>query len=193
MGDFDDVISAALADTDALEKRAKLDLKDEDLLSLAKLADEQVRLEDLVEELSEILSAANKALLEVSQNLLPDAMEKGGIKSFELADGSKLSVSKKYIGSITKENEDSALEWFKATKRSGVITPNVTMPFGKGMLESAEDAVRRVESLGLPVQIKPSVHWQTLRAVVRELYENGEPVPECISTHIINEAKIKRK
>lgn len=192
MSDYDDVILAALADTEALEKRAQLDLTDDELLSIAKLADEQIRLEDLVQELEEVLKKAQKSLADVSQTHLPDAMEKSGMKSFEFENGAKLSISKKYIGAITKDNEDAALEWFKNTKRSGVITPNVTMLFGKGHLDEAEKAVKAVAELGFPVQIKPNVHWQTLRAVVRELYETGETVPECISTHIINEAKIKR-
>ena len=189
----DDVIAAALADAEALESQAKMNVSDDELGSIQKLSAEQIRLEDFLETLAEITKAAQDGCRRIREELLPEALMSADIKSFELSDGSKVSVAKKYIGSITKENEDKALAWFKETKRSGVITPNVTLPFAKGHLEEAEAAVEKLKSMGIEVTMKPGVHWQTLRAVVRELYESGDEIPDCISTHVINEAKIKRK
>jgi len=189
---MNDVINAALADVENLEKRAQLEITDDDLGSIKLLAIEQMRLEDFIVQLGSITSAATKSLLQVQQEYLPDAMIKAEVKSFVLENGAKLSVSKKYVGNISKDNEDAALEWFKSTKRSGVITPNVTLPFAKGHLEEAEKTVEQLRSMGVDVSIKPAVHWQTLRALVRELYENGDVIPECISTFVINEAKITR-
>lgn len=188
----DDIINAALADVENLEERAKLNLDDDELSSIKSLSTKQMELEDLVEELDRVKKTATENLRQIREEKLPEAMMKAEIKSFELSDGAKLSVSKKYIGSISKANEDEALRWFKDTKREGVITPNLTIPVGKGKLERAEEYARFLEQQHIPVSLKPSVHWQTLRAVVRELYENGEEVPSCISTHVINEAKIKR-
>lgn len=192
MSDQDDIIAAALADSEEFEKRAQLDVSDDELGSIQKLANEQMRLEQLVEDLERVSKQAKQNLNRISQELLPDALMKAEVKSFELSGGIKLSLTKKYVGSIKKENEDEALDWFKSTQRSGVITPNVTLPFGKGHLMEAEEAAKKVASMGIPVSIKPNIHWQTLRALVRELYENGEEIPDCISTHVINETKIKR-
>ena len=193
MSEYDEVIQAAIDDADALEKSASLNLNDEELGSIQKLSDEMIRLEDLVESLNRTIKVANESLRHVREERLPEAMQKAEMKSIELESGAKLSVSKKYIGSITKTNEDDALDWFVKTKRAGVITPNLSIPVDKGHLEEAQNYKETLEKQGIPVVLKPSVHWQTLRAVVRELYENGEEVPPCISTHVINEAKIKRK
>lgn len=192
MGEQDDIIAAALADSEAFEQNAQLSVSDDELGSIQKLANEQMRLEQLVADLENTMKTAKRSLERVSHELLPDALMKAEVKSFELSGGIKLSLNKKYIGSIKKENEDAALEWFKSTQRAGVITPNVTLPFVKGHIQEAEEAAQRVADMGIPVSIKPNVHWQTLRAVVRELYESGEEIPSCISTHVINETKIKR-
>ncbi len=190
---MDDVILAALQDVEALEKRAALEISDDEIGSIQKLAAEQVRLEDFLAELESVQKKAGESLRLIREQKLPDALMAAKVKSFELDDGSKVSLSKKYIGSITKENEDEALAWFINTKRAGVVTPNMSIPVGKGELEKAEAIAGKLEAAGIEYTLKPGVHWQTLRAVVRELYESGEEIPKCISTHVFNEATIKRK
>jgi len=193
MSDVDDIIAAALADAESFEEQAELSLDDNEVKSIKRLSSEMMRLEDLVSKVEKTMKQANENLRNIRENLLPGAMIEAELKSIELEDGSKLTRSMKYIGSIKKDNEDAALEWFKTSGRVGVVTPTMTIPIAKGHLDEAEDTAKKLQDQGIPVILKPNVHWQTLRAVVRELYENGEEIPDCISTHVIDEAKIKRK
>jgi len=193
MSDHEDIVATALRDSDAMENEAQLTITDEDIGNIQKLSAEMMRLEDYVDRLADIAITAGKNLLIIREQRLPDALTKAQVKSFELTDGSKITLSKKYIGAITKDNEDDALAWFKETKRSGVVTPLLTVETSKGHLEEAEELATQISAMGISCVLKPSVHWQTLRAVVRELYEAGEEIPDCINTHVINEVKIKRK
>jgi len=191
--DYDDVVSKALADAGVIEKNAELNLDDDGLKSITRLSLRMMELEDFIEALTTLSKNAHESLRVIREGFLPEAMSAADLKSIELENGSKLSVSMKYVGNIKKDNEDAALVWLKETKRSGVITPALTIPVAKGHLDQAEAIAKRLEGFGINYSLKPSVHWQTLRALVRELYESGEKIPDCITTYTINEAKIKRK
>ena len=193
MSEYDDIVAAALLDSGAMEDQAQLSITDDDVGNIQKLSAEMMRLEDYVELLADLSKTASGNLSLIREQRLPDALTKAQVKSFELIDGSKITLSKKYIGSIAKGNEDDALAWFKETKRSGVITPLLTVETSKGHLEEAEELAARISTMGISCVLKPSVHWQTLRAVVREMYEAGDEIPDCISTFVINEVKIKGK
>ena len=192
MSEYDDLISDALADAEANEKAVTLDLDDVELKNLNLLTERMMKLEDHIAYLEDLGKKAGESLRQLREQFIPDAMVANNLKLVELGDGSKLSVSIKYIGSITKDNEEAALEWFKKSGRSGVVTPTLTVLTEKGRVDEAETIAKQLTEQGIPCSLKPTVHWQTLRSVVRELYESGEVVPSCISTHVINEAKIKR-
>lgn len=193
MSEYDDMIAAALHDAGVIEDRSALALTDDQLGNISDLSTEMMRLEDYLAKIEALSKAATASLVEVRERLLPDAMDNAGVKSIQLKDGSSLSVSMKYIGSISKDNEEAALEWFKSSGRIGAVTPILTVDTQKGHLEQAEGIYKMLIERDISCTLKPSVHWQTLRAVVRELYEAGDAIPECLSTYVINEAKIKRK
>lgn len=188
---MDDIIAAALADAEAAE--SLVDVDDAALDSISKLADHQLQLEETLAHLEKLAKDVKYKLEKVSQESIPSKMAELGIKSIELDSGAKLTVSKKYIGSIKKDNLDVALKWFIETKRAGVVTPKVVVDVSKGELARAEVYVEKMKEAGIPVHLEPSVHYQTLRAVTRELYESGDEIPEWLNTHVVDETKIKGK
>jgi len=169
---------------------------DEAKASIAKLAQQQALLQDKVTSLEEALKEAKKDLQRVEEQDLPEAMDKIGMAEFKLVDGTKISIKTFYNASITSDRKPEAMAWLDDNGHGGIIKTDVSVAFSRGELDIARDFLeyaRGFNNLSNEPELDQSVHWQTLRAFVKEQVEGGANFPqELFGVYIGRKAHIKR-
>lgn len=141
-------------------------------------------------------AGAKRADLErVTTQRLPAAMQDLELTEVKLADGSRITVKPEYHCSIPKAKKDEAMQWLRDNELGDVIKTFVSAEFGRG-----EDALAialterlRVKFPDRPVLMEAGVHASTLKALVKERFESGNPLPEeLFGIFIIDRAIIKK-
>lgn len=139
----------------------------------------------LVAKQSEYL-AAEKALGEMKVDLLrlerediPTLMAELGVTDITLNNGKKLFLKEDVDARITEANKAEAFRWLINNGFGGLIKTMVAVQFGRGEHDEASRAAQtlREEFADRQVMLDESVHYQTLKAFVRERMEKGEALP----------------
>lgn len=162
------------------------------LEKIVKLAQMQLEQEELVAHLENELKEAKQRFQELSERELPDAMEEAEVEEFTLKDGRRVKIVTEYYASISENNRAVAFGWLRGKGHDGIIKRDVTAKFTKGQDKLANSVVEYLRAnYAVPINDKESVHYQTLRAFIREQFEGGVDVPmDTFGVHIINKAKI---
>lgn len=195
-----DAVAQAIADASG----GIAEVKDEVKLSISQLAVKQLQLQVKKAETEASLKRIDEELKKVSEYDLPNAMAEAGMRTFELLDGSKIAVKKVYAASVKVENRPEAFAWMRERGHDALIKTEVTVPLGKGAHDIAEQIIEELKERfpDYQVRLEESVHWQTLRAFVKEQVEaeelavNGgetveDPLPrELLGVYIIDKAEI---
>jgi len=172
----DDVMKMAQGDAAANEGP----VPEDKLEKIRFFGEKQRTLLRTVADLENNLALTKEQLRRVVEQDLPEAMDEVGMTSFVLEDGSKIKVSPFYSASIPEERKDEAFVWLKDHDFDGMIKADVKVSFGKGEFEIAQEFlnfIRGFNQKAIDPDYKESVHWQTLRAWVREQIEGGAPLP----------------
>ena len=159
---------------------AATDLKtvDEQGLSLvSKLANVQRTLEQRVTQLEDELKQAKRNLREIAEEQLPSAMAEHSISELVLEDGSRVSVGKFYSASISKDKSDEAFGWLVANDFGDLIKNQVATTFVRGQEEQAKQFADDLIHRGMAVNTKKWVEPMTLKAFVKDQFEQGNNVP----------------
>lgn len=170
------------------------EIQNEELKAISGLATKAKAVAVEILGIEESLKAKKAELEEIETKRLPDAMAAVGLKEFVLTDGSKITVKPEYHASIPKTRKMEAYEYLREHEFGALIKNELSIEFGKGADDDATAAYERlkVEFPDIPVQLSESVHAQTLKALVKEQFESGDPLPEDLfGVHIITRAIIK--
>jgi len=195
-----DAVQQAIAD--AAGGVAKVD--DKVKSSISQLAVRQLDLMRRKSETEAQLKRIDEDLKRISEFDLPNAMAEAGMKTFELLDGSKIGVKRVYAAGIRVENRPEAFAWMRERGHDSLIKTEVQVPLGKGAHDIAEQILEalREKFPDYSGKLDESVHWQTLRAFVKEQIEAEEaaaaggdtvddPLPrELLGVYIIDKAEI---
>jgi len=203
LSDIEDTIAAALADAaGGVTKADNVQTK-----AIGDLAIRQLQLASKIKEHEAAIKTASEELKKISEYDLPNAMAEAGMKEFTLTDGSKISIKRVYAASVKVADRPMAFEWMRERGHESLIKTEVNVPLGKGAHEVAEKimAELREQFPDYSPQLEESVHWQTLRAFVKEQVEAEElaaqqgetvtdPLPrELLGVYIIDQATITPK
>lgn len=183
-----DVFNLASQDADNPVK-----VSDADLDKVAILAAQQLELQRSVKAAELELDDLKKKLERVEQHDLPEAMDEVGLSEFKLRDGTKITISSFYNASIPLERRDEAFTWLDNHEHGGIIKTDVNLNFGRGELEVAKEfmAWLNEQRPELDPELTQGVHWQTLRAFVREQVESGAALPlDLFGVYIGRKAKL---
>lgn len=124
------------------------------------------------------LQEKHKAISEVD---LPAAMEAADMMTFTLKNGYSIEVADDFYCGISKANEAAAFAWLRKQGHGALIKRDITVKFGKGEDKTAKAflALIKKEFKGkqVPITDKTSVHYQTLKAFIRECMANGTAIP----------------
>lgn len=172
---MDDVLAMAAADA-AVEDKAP-----EDKLEKIRFFGEKQRtLQKTIADLENQLTLTKEAMRRIMEQDLPEAMDEVNMTTFTLDDGTKITVKAFYAASIPPDRKEEAFEWLKEHDFDGMIKADVSVSFGKGEFEIAQsflEFIRGFNEKAIDPEYKESVHWQTLRAFVKEQIEGGKPLP----------------
>jgi hypothetical protein len=172
---MEDVLAMATADAAAEPPPP------DDMLKKIQFFGEKQR--SLVKEIAAVentLTILKEKLRRTMEQDLPEAMDAVGMSKFSMDDGTEIKVKPFYAASIPEDRKEEAFEWMKENDFDGMIKADVKVSFGKGEFEIAKsfmEFIRGFNEKAIDPEYKEQVHWQTLRAFVKEQIEGGKPLP----------------
>jgi len=182
-------MEADQANASAIEKMENTGLK-----SIAEIARAARNQEEVVNKLEDQLKAAKRELLKHTDEDLPAMLQELGLSSFELDDGSKVTVRPTYGAHIKAENRETAFDWLRQNGFDDIIKNTVSCNFGRGEDREASEFIDYAQGLGYAAEQKTEVHPSTLKAWVKERVETGETFPmELFGAYVGQRANIVRK
>ena len=183
---FDEIAGDAAA-------RPEVVVSDSSLGSIARLAAKQLQIQEWIDRREAELNEAKKALRDLTELDLPQAMDEAGVSEFRLQDGSRVTVKPFYGASIPKDRVGEAHHWLEENGHGDIIKNEVICKFGKGDGHMAEQAIEVLKAAHFDPEQKESVHTSTLRAWVKEQVESGANIPlDLFGAHIGRKTEIKK-
>lgn len=139
----------------------------------------QLQRQQEVEDAENVLAAAKKRLRQIQEIDLPSAMEAAGCSEFKTKEGLKVSIKKDISASLSEGKKPAAIEWLLRNGHSEIVKTDVIIPFDRTESDSAQVAelTSYLQSAGYAFTSKNDVNTATLKALIRELRENGVDVP----------------
>lgn len=162
-----------------------------ELSQLSQLAEKQAAAAARVADLEAQLNAAREELRDIAERQVPELMDQIGIDEFKTTTGLKIKIEETIRASIPKAKAHLAFAWLKEHGHAAMIKRVVSVSFGKGEDEKAEELRQRLAE-EFEVEDAASVHHSTLTAWVREKLREGEEVPlDLFGVHRQRVAKIE--
>ena len=192
--DNDDILSEMETDSASDDKLDNLDPQNsQKMRSMAELARAIRNKETEIDDLESLLKEKKEDLRRQSEEDLPSMMAELGINSFELDDGSRVTVKDLYGGHISLANKDAAYLWLRDNGFDDIIKNTLSIVFGKGEDQKADHFMKILEGYGLLPEKKEGVHPSTLKGWVRERMESGDSFPmDLFGAFVGQRAVIKR-
>lgn len=169
-----DLMSKILED-DATEFQANI--SDQALAKVSALAKRQLSLVEQIHAAQQAMDILNEQLVSIRDHELPDLMDELGLQEFKLNTGNKVTVKKDWVASISKDREEEALGWLKDQGHEALIKSSVKINVGKDQEVRYQAIMTYLQTLDVPFESKQEVHWQTLRAFIKERVEAGAELP----------------
>ena len=181
-------------ESDSASDPSKLDtLNSQNLRSMAEVARAIRDKEAEIESLEKTLKARKEALRKQSEEELPSMMAEIGVNSFELDDGSRVTVKDLYGGHISVANRKAAYQWLRDNDFDDIIKNTLSIVFGRGEDQKADHFMKILEGHGLLPEQNTSIHPSTLKAWIKERMEAGDNFPmDLFGAYIGQRAIIKR-
>jgi hypothetical protein len=157
------------------------------IVSLCNLAEYTA---DQIDLLERQLSEAKQRHRELLERQIPDAMDAAGIDTLKLSNGKTVTVQPFLDCSIRADDREAAYRWLVENGHGGIVKREVTAQFRAG----DPDAVALADELrrrAMAVDLKESVHAQTLKKFAREFIATGGTLPEMFSVYSGARATIK--
>mgnify|MGYP001572917792 FL=1 len=150
-------------------------------------------LEDEVKIMEENLKRKKEAADKISEEVIPEIMEQMKLKTLKLQDGSAIEVKEIYGASIPVANKEGAYKWLRDNDLGDLIKNEITVSFGRGEDNKANDYASLAEKNGYQPSQKMKVEPMTLKALYRERVESNQDLPsEHFNLFKGNKTKITR-
>ena len=183
-----------------INKMMSEDTKDMlDNIEITDIAQQCIKLkekEDEIAELEDKLKAKKAEADDISSRVIPELLAEQGLSEIKLADGSKVSVKKEFRATLPKDDlrRESAYQWLRDQGLGDIIKNNVTVSFGRGEDNKANQLMDLAVANGFTPQQKSDVAWNTLTALYEERVKAGLDMPsDVFSLWIKDKTKISRK
>jgi len=150
-------------------------------------------LEDEVKIMEDNLKRKKEAADKISEEVIPEIMENMKLKTLKLQDGSAIEVKEIYGASIPVANREGAYKWLRDNDLGDLIKNEITVSFGRGEDNKANDYASLAEKNGYQPSQKMKVEPMTLKALYRERVESNQDLPsEHFNLFKGNKTKITR-
>jgi hypothetical protein len=170
-----------------------------DNVEVTTIADQCQKLKNLEDDITraeEHVSNLKSMARDISERVIPELLAEQGLSSLKLADGSSVTVKREYRCTLPKDDfkREEAYKWLRENGLGDIIKNNVSVTFGRGEDNKAQQLLDLAASNGFEPQQKADVAWNTLTALFQERVESGLDMPsEVFSTWIKDTTKITRK
>jgi len=118
---------------------------------------------------------------DLSEMVIPAMMEEAGLRTLQLTDGAEVRLVDEIHPSIPKQTQDLAFEWLRERRLDGIIKRDIALQFPRGQEADADKLLFHLSThkYGEPkLTDKTHVHPATLKATIKQLYEDGIEVPQ---------------
>lgn len=146
----------------------------EGLALISSLAQAQFDAALKVASLEDDLKEAKRELAKISEVDLPEAMKENGVKDFTTTTGLKITLKEDVNVGITEAKREEAYNWLTENGYDGLIKSDLALHFDRDHLKDAEKLVAQLGKKGYDVEFKQNVHYQTLKAFVKERMADTE-------------------
>tara|TARA_R110000803_G_scaffold124003_1_gene191823 strand:+ start:32 stop:631 length:600 start_codon:yes stop_codon:yes gene_type:complete len=189
---MNDLLAEMASDSGATSN--KIDqLQEGKLDAVSRLATEAAALEHKLADTEKIMKETKAALLKITDERLPEALEVMGLQKFTLTDGSEIAIKPIYAASIPKDRKEEAFQWLRDNDHGDLVKNLVSVSFGRGEDETAKEFVGLCDAQGFVPSQAEKVESSTLRGWLRERVEAGDPIPlDLFGAFISQRATIKR-
>ena len=102
-------------------------------------------------------------------------MRSVGLNDFTLETGEKITISDKYFGAIKDGVKDQAFSWLELNGHDDIIKNDINISYGRGEEQDASELMLELQQRKIPYKNKKYVHFQTLRAFIREQSKVVQP------------------
>jgi hypothetical protein len=161
--------------------------------SLASYVIQLQSLEDEVKIMEDNLKRKKEAADKISEEVIPEIMDNMKLKTLKLQDGSAIEVKEIYGASIPVANREGAYKWLRDNDLGDLIKNEITVSFGRGEDNKANDYASLAEKNGYQPSQKMKVEPMTLKALYRERVESNQDLPsEHFNLFKGNKTKITR-
>ena len=162
-----------------------------DLKRVTDLAERQKKLEQQLAIKEEELKAIKAALMQVKTVDLPELMNELNLNMFELADGSKVSITHDLRAYVRDEDKFVVFNWLRENNHGSIIKSKVEASFGKGEEKKAGEIYELLIKMDINAHKKDDIPWNTFASFAKECQREGIDLHEKIQIQAIQEAKIK--
>ena len=169
--------------------------------ALAEIVEEVVELErhyKMRDTAKEHLKSLNEEIERIERVKIPDKMLESDVAEVRMNDGRRLTVVDQVHAKIADKNREAAFAWLRANDLGDGIKAGVTVdlvPDDEG--ESAEErsnVLTLLKKAGLSFTEKETIHPSTLKALIKELTEQGVEIDEKLfGVFRYRQAKISKK
>jgi hypothetical protein len=167
-----------LANTIAEDAKKFTNVDQNKVKDLSKLCDEKINLDAKITEAKQLLKNLEDNEKQISQELIPEALQEAGVSSLTLKDGSKVEVRPKYAARIPIKHTDEAFNYLKSKGHDDIIKNEIIIRFGRGEEDKATALVKELDKRGLMPDQKRRIEPMTLKGFVREQIEKGTDLPQ---------------
>ena len=165
-----------------------------DIQTLAGFCRDLQAYENEIAKLEELVKDKKQKADKISSEIIPNLLAEQGLSSLKLADGSSVGVAKSYFCTVKKDEIQSAHNWLRENGLGDIIKNEISVSFGKGEDNKAEQLFNLAEQEGYEPEQKESVHSSTLKALYRERIEAGLDMPsQFFNVFVKDQTKIGRK
>ena len=183
-----------MIDLEELEKDQQEVLEKANIESLAGYCRELQAYQNEIAKLEESIEYKKQQMDKIGSEIIPNLLAEQGISSLKLADGSSVDVNKSYNCTIKKDEMESAYNWLRENGLGDIIKNEVSVQFGKGEDDKAEQLLDLAAQEGYEPSQKSKVEPMTLKALYRERVEAGLDMPsQFFNVFIKDQTKIGRK
>ena len=130
----------------------------------------------------------------LSEQTIPNLMQKAGVSLIKLKDGSSVEVKPFYAARIPSSKVEEAFGWLRQNGHGDLIKNNVMVTFQRKQDNEAKSLVADLREKGHNVKQAEKVEPMTLKAFVKEQIQDGKNVPaDLFGVYVASKTKITTK
>ena len=163
-------------------------------LDIAQSCNKLLETQKQIAKIDEQLKKFKEIETTLSEQTIPNLMQKAGVSLIKLKDGSSVEVKPFYAARIPSSKVEEAFGWLRQNGHGDLIKNNVMVTFQRKQDNEAKSLVADLREKGHNVKQAEKVEPMTLKAFVKEQIQDGKNVPaDLFGVYVASKTKITTK